>query len=496
MELKAKRLYIFTIAAIVSLLAVQTLWLCNQYRMTIDNEQSILMENLSASIADYRYIRLTASDKAHKSDSLITSHVKSIINYGKTDSETQEYIDIDIIQETQKTRDILKISDDMPITKEDRERAGLMLAMLPADSLHYPGKSFRVPASTDPALLYEAVTDASNELRTPFTKTDIDSILRTKNIMVETRLIISDSLLWKPSVHTSLNLLKPEITVIYPYSTLDHKCVEFHYEIALSEIMRAMEVILILSFILSITLIICLVCQIRMILVYVRLDSVRNSFVHTMIHELKRPLSTLKMCMSVLSNQKMMENEVTRTSILEKCRGAVNNLSTYFSRLRDITFNEASQIPLGIESCNVRQLIEDVIYKTDVPSSKKVEFHIECDDDMQIACDPLHMSQMLGNLIENAEKYSDEKVSIMIGARKYPDSMELSVEDNGIGISETDMSKIFNKFYRSEAAMRSGAPGVGLGLAYVRLLAEAHGGGVSVKSTPGKGSCFTIKIPQ
>ncbi|MDE5881217.1 MAG: ATP-binding protein, partial [Muribaculaceae bacterium] len=129
-------------------------------------------------------------------------------------------------------------------------------------------------------------------------------------------------------------------------------------------------------------------------------------------------------------------------------------------------------------------------------SSKKVEFHIECDGDMQIACDPLHMSQMIGNLIENAVKYSEERVNIMIKAKKNPDSITLSVEDNGIGISETDMSKIFNKFYRSEAAMRSGAPGVGLGLAYVRLLAEAHGGGVSVESEPGKGSCFTIKIPQ
>ena len=164
--------------------------------------------------------------------------------------------------------------------------------------------------------------------------------------------------------------------------------------------------------------------------------------------------------------------------------------------MRDITFNEASQIPLGIESCNVRQLVEDVIDKTVVPSSKKVEFNLECDDDMQIACDPLHMSQMIGNLIENAVKYSEERVNIMIKANKNPDSIDLRVEDNGNGISETDISKIFNKFYRSEDAMRSGAPGVGLGLAYVRLLAEAHGGSVSVESEPGKGSCFTIKIPQ
>ena len=496
MELKAKRLYIFTIAAILSLLAVQTLWLYNQYRMTIGNEQAILMENLNASIADYRYIRLSASDKTEKSDSGVTSHIKSIISYGKNDTANREYIDINILQETLKTRDILKISDDIPITKEDRERAALMLAMLPTDSLYIPFKTFRVPSSTDPALLYEAVTDASNELRTPFKKSDIDSILRTKNIMVETRLMTCDSLLWKPIVNISFNLLKPEISVIYPYSTLDNKCAEFQYKIALSEIMKAMGVILILSFVLSVTLIICLVCQIRMILVYARLDSVRNSFVHTMIHELKRPLSTLKICMSALSNQKMMANEETRISILEKCRGAVSNLSTYFSRLRDITFNEASQIPLEIESCNLRKLIEDVREKTDIPSCKKVNFSIECDDTVQTACDPLHMSQMLGNLIENSIKYSEDIVNIEIKVKSNPDCVEISVRDNGIGVPENDINRIFQKFYRSEAAMRSGAPGVGLGLAYVRLLAEAHGGNVSVESEIGKGSCFTINIPQ
>lgn len=493
MELKAKRLYLFTIAAILSLLAVQTLWLCNQYRMTIDNEQATLMENLNASVTEYGYIRFSTSDK---SDSLVTSYTRSAISYKKNDTDNPGYVEIKISHETRRIHDLLKITDNRTITKEDKDKASQILSTLPFDSLRNPVKSYRLPSTIDAAKLYEAMNEASTELRCPFTLIGIDSILRKKDIKVTTNLAISDSLLWKPIVNTSMNPVKPEIKVLYPYSPLDHKCVEFYYVIPLSNVLKSMGLILILCIVLSILLVICLICQIRTILVYARLDSVRNSFVHTMIHELKRPLSTLKMCMSVLSNRKMMENEETKVSILEKCRGAVNNLSTYFSRLRDITFNEASQIPLGIESCSLRQLVEDVIAKTDIPSSKKVEFHIDCDDDMQIACDPLHMSQMLGNLIENAVKYSDERVNILIEAKKNPDSIDLCVEDNGIGISETDMSKIFNKFYRSEAAMRSGAPGVGLGLAYVRLLAQAHGGDVSVKSVPGKGSCFTIKIPQ
>ncbi|MDE6787504.1 MAG: hypothetical protein K2J46_10775, partial [Muribaculaceae bacterium] len=373
MELKAKRLYIFTIAAILSLLAVQTLWLYNQYRMTIDNEKASLMENLNAAITEYGYIRFSSSDKT---DSLVTSYTRSALSYGKNDTIVQGYVEIKISHETRKIRDLLKITDNRPISKEDKEKASQILSTLPFDSLRNPVKTYRLPTSTDASKLYEAMSDASTESRCPFTLNGIDSILRKKDLTVTTGLAISDTLLWRPIVKTSMNPVKPEIKVLYPYSPLDHKCIEFYYAVPLSNVLRSMGLILILCVVLSIFLVICLVCQIRMILVYARLDSIRNSFVHTMIHELKRPLSTLKLCISVLSNRKMMENEETRISILEKCKGAINNLSTYFSRLRDITFNEASQIPLGIESCNVRQLVEEMIDKTDIPYSKKVEFHI------------------------------------------------------------------------------------------------------------------------
>lgn len=493
MNLKVKQLYIFTIAAILSLLAIQSLWLYNQFRMTVNDEKVRLLEALNSAISDYRYIRFSYSDK---SDSLVTSHTKSSINYAKKHPANMDYVHIEILHQTRKIRDILNLSENHPITKNDKEQAGQILADMPFDSLHGKIIAYDVERTTESALLYDAVNDATNELRIPFTKIGIDSILRKKNIEVETTLLRCDSLMWKPYVTASRNLLKPELTILYPYSPLDHKCVEVRYKIPFSDILRALGLILILSLIMSVLLIICLVCQIRMIFEYVRLDAVRNSFVHTMIHELKRPLSTLKICISALSNTKMMASERTRQSILDNCRCAVNNLSTYFSRLRDITFNEASQIPLEIEPCNMRHLIEDVINKTDKPSSKKVSFTVDCDEDLHIACDRLHMEQMLGNLIENAVKYSNEEVNIEIKARKTPGYFEVSVIDNGIGITENDIKKIFQKFYRSDAAMRSGAPGVGLGLAYVSLLAEAHGGSVRVESEQEKGSCFTILIPQ
>ncbi len=99
------------------------------------------------------------------------------------------------------------------------------------------------------------------------------------------------------------------------------------------------------------------------------------------------------------------------------------------------------------------------------------------------------------NLIENAIKYSSDEVTIKIKAAGTSDGCLITVEDNGTGISATDRSRIFNRFYRGKASA-SDIPGMGLGLAYVKLLTDAHGGKISVESTEGIGSSFTIKLPQ
>lgn len=228
----------------------------------------------------------------------------------------------------------------------------------------------------------------------------------------------------------------------------------------------------------------------------VRIDAVRNSFVHTMIHELKRPVATLKICVSSLSNPRLNASESDRNSIIDDCRHAINELSTYFSRLRDITFNESSQIPLDLSPCRLRPLVDEIISRTDISSGKSVEITNDIPQATEIVCDPLHLSQMIMNLVENAVKYSGESVEIKVGCTLTENSAEISVADNGNGISESDCRRIFDKFYRSAVARQSGKPGVGLGLAYVRLLAEAHGGSVSVESREGAGSRFTINIPQ
>ena len=105
------------------------------------------------------------------------------------------------------------------------------------------------------------------------------------------------------------------------------------------------------------------------------------------------------------------------------------------------------------------------------------------------------LTTALGNLLENAVNYSPDKARVVIGARLDGDCVEINVVDEGIGIASKDMDRVFERFYRADPARSRATGGTGLGLAIVKHVANNHGGSVSVRSTPGYGSTFTLRLP-
>jgi len=111
-----------------------------------------------------------------------------------------------------------------------------------------------------------------------------------------------------------------------------------------------------------------------------------------------------------------------------------------------------------------------------------------------IEADPVRLEQVLGNLLSNAIKYTESGGSILIRLGPCEESVCITVQDTGIGINPEDLPHVFTKFYRT-AQGRTKRSGTGLGLALVRAIVEQHGGRVTVASTPGEGSAFTIRLP-
>ena len=159
--------------------------------------------------------------------------------------------------------------------------------------------------------------------------------------------------------------------------------------------------------------------------------------------------------------------------------------------------DEATEIPLALSAFNLRDTIEECIGKLSIPIEKKAEINILSKENIILTADKMHIGNIISNLLENSIKYSGESVKIDIDYRENSnDSVCITVEDNGFGIAKTDVNYIYDKFFRSRSASDKDIPGMGLGLAYVKQLIQAHRGGIAMGSEEGVGTTFTITLPQ
>lgn len=306
-----------------------------------------------------------------------------------------------------------------------------------------------------------------------------------------------DSMVWEPKQFSHLNILKPNLTVIYPYDIFEGEVVRMNFDIGMSPIMKRMSGTMVFSLFISIMLISCLVFQIKTIRSQRKIEVLRKDFIQTMVHELKRPISTLKMCVSFMRNDILMADSQSRAEVISDSYNELDNLSSYFSKLRDLTFDDITEIPLNKSSFSLDEVINDCVKKLNIPGSKKIEIKIISERDIVLYADRMHITNIISNLLENAVKYSAENglIKISYGQTKKG-SVTISIKDNGCGISKYDQKFIFDKFYRSREVIDNHIPGMGLGLAYVELLVKAHDGKVSVNSEERKGTEFTITLPQ
>ena len=497
MEKRIKALYIITIMAIIAFLGMQAYWIYNRYEVSLIEYERLLSNKIVKCVDDYNSIR-------GKSQSIKTNAMN---NYGDdnvfsipTFSLKQEYGDTVKTTRTAKistylfsAHELLGIEPGTPLSDEQKNKA-MELAQIqmktPADSI-----VFDASGAKDENEAWVATQNVATERKCPFMIEGIDSVLNKAGIEANATITETDSVVWekKEDFHTSAFV--PKLSLTIPYSQLEGKTVSIDVTINPLDVIPGMWQTLIISIFVSILLIVCLVLQFSTVLKLSRLDKMRNSFITTMIHELKRPISTLKMCISGLNNKKMMEDKEIKKEILSETRNALDNLSAYFSKVRDITFNDVEQIPLNIQNINLNDLLENVISAISRPAEKSIYIKNNIDKTFEILADKTHLYNILNNLVENAVKYSSSSVEIIVSAKHNNGVVELNISDTGIGISSGDLKHIFKRFYRGKASS-GGQPGMGLGLAYVKLLVEAHGGDISVESSEGEGSCFTIKLPQ
>ena len=144
----------------------------------------------------------------------------------------------------------------------------------------------------------------------------------------------------------------------------------------------------------------------------------------------------------------------------------------------------------------LRPLLRDIAEKYQLKAAKTIHFDIDCEEGCSVYADAFCLREILSNLVDNAVKYSNEEVLIILSGKKTEDETIVRVHDSGIGIPLSEQHKIFNKFERvASGSRKTGASGFGLGLNYVLQVVSAHGGMVKVESMEGSYSEFTLQFP-
>ncbi|HRU00686.1 MAG TPA: ATP-binding protein [Victivallales bacterium] len=224
-----------------------------------------------------------------------------------------------------------------------------------------------------------------------------------------------------------------------------------------------------------------------------KLENMRKDFVANVSHEIRTPLTAILGAVEILRNNNLKEKKQKKIlKILKKHSHRLNCL------VEDIL--TLSKIEQGIDKfefypCSAEEIILSAIDACkEKAKDKKIKISTEIQD-FSFSADRGLFEQAIINLIDNAIKYSDKGKEIIVKAIQNQGHNEISVVDEGCGIPEKDLNRIFERFYRVDKARSRELGGTGLGLAIVKHIVNAHNAEISVKSSPDKGSTFTIKIP-
>ncbi len=222
-----------------------------------------------------------------------------------------------------------------------------------------------------------------------------------------------------------------------------------------------------------------------------KLSMIKNDFINNMTHEFKTPISTISLAVDVMKDKSIKADP-------DKYLGIIKNenarLADQVEKVLQMALLDKGEVKLNLIELNLHEAIEQVAQNLGVQVEKKegkINLDLKASNPLLLA-DEVHMTNILFNLIDNANKYSPEKPQINIGTEDIGSSIKLTISDNGIGMSKDQLNRIFEKFYRVSTGNVHDVKGFGLGLSYVQKMVNLHHGSIEVESRPGEGTTFML----
>jgi two-component system phosphate regulon sensor histidine kinase PhoR len=228
-----------------------------------------------------------------------------------------------------------------------------------------------------------------------------------------------------------------------------------------------------------------------------KISEIKNDFINNMTHEFKTPIATISLATDSLNSPMIMGNETKTKKFLGIIKEENKRMLNQVEKVLQMAQLDKKEITLKPSSFNLNDLVVQAASHAELKINERggtIETAIHAVN-ADIIADQNHISNIIANLLDNAEKYTKDTPKIKIETRDEKEGISISITDNGIGMSKESLKHIFEKFYRVPTGNVHDIKGFGLGLSYVKAMIDAHGGKIEVKSDLGKGSVFKIILP-
>jgi two-component system, OmpR family, phosphate regulon sensor histidine kinase PhoR len=216
-----------------------------------------------------------------------------------------------------------------------------------------------------------------------------------------------------------------------------------------------------------------------------------------MTHELKTPISTISLACEALNDKGIANSKETQGRFVNMINEENKRLGVLVENVLQSAVIDKGELQLQREFFNIQDVIQRAVKNVKIQVEKKGGQIVvsKLGTTVQVYADKVHITNVIYNLLDNANKYTPIQPSIKISTEEIVGGIVIKVKDNGVGISKENQKKIFEKLYRVPTGNVHDVKGFGLGLSYVKAIVEKHNGTINVDSTLGKGSAFVLTLP-